>query len=80
MKEYANQFTKAWYDEVEMYNFENSKWQPGTGHFTQIVWKQTTYLGCGIAKNKYEQGITIVCQYTPQGNYLRRFSMNVLPI
>ncbi|KAI8895423.1 CAP domain-containing protein [Globomyces pollinis-pini] len=31
------------------------------GHFTQVMWRGTTQVGCGIADK-------IVCQYSPAGN------------
>lgn len=38
------------------------------GHYTQIVWRNTTEVGCAIAsdgKNDY-----LVCQYNPAGNFI----------
>lgn len=39
------------------------------GHYTQIIWKNTTEVGCGFATvakgNDY-----LVCQYNPPGNYM----------
>lgn len=48
-----------WYDEVTNpgYNFANGGFSGGTGHFTQVVWKGSTELGCGIA------GVYVVCRY-----------------
>ncbi|ASC70774.1 hypothetical protein XM38_017210 [Halomicronema hongdechloris C2206] len=38
------------------------------GHYTQIIWRQTTEVGCGLASG---QGWDVlVCQYTPPGNYI----------
>merc|ERR1719326_2392685 len=44
-----------------------------TGHYTQVVWKTSTALGCGV------QGRLLVCQYGPGGNMGGEFSSNVQP-
>ncbi|NJN32769.1 MAG: serine protease, partial [Synechococcales cyanobacterium RM1_1_8] len=39
------------------------------GHYSQIVWRKTSQLGCGFAKGG--QGAEyLVCQYNPAGNVL----------
>ena len=38
------------------------------GHYTQMVWKSTTHVGCGIAT--CGNFIIIVCNYDPPGNML----------
>ena len=44
-----------------------------TGHFTQVVWKSTTGLGCG-----FNAGCRMyVCNYSPPGNFLGQFDANV---
>lgn len=42
---------QRWYDEIWDYNFLSGTSVNGkaTGHFTQIVWKDSTKLGCGHA-------------------------------
>ena len=45
---------------------------PGTGHYTQVVWADTEELGCGMV---YYQGDSyyetlIVCNYAKGGNFL----------
>ena len=35
-------------------------------HYTQLIWKQTTDVGCGIATGGGND--FLVCQYSPQGN------------
>lgn len=40
-----------------------------TEYFTQWVWRATTQMGCGIAKDTAENTV-VVCQYTPRGNIL----------
>ena len=68
-----------WYDEVAMYNFTQPGFSSATGHFTQVVWKATTQVGCGVAMSN-DGGVYGVCQYTPPGNYNNEFVQNVLCI
>ncbi len=51
--------------QVSQYNFANGGFSGATGHFTQLVWKDTTRIGCG-----YNFGCsmkTYVCNYDPPG-------------
>merc|ERR1719471_810352 len=64
-----------WYDEIELTeNGEGfvTEFSGQTGHYTQVVWKASTSLGCGG-----NNGL-IVCQYGPSGNYYGQFEENVL--
>ena len=67
--------TEQWYNEIDTpgYDFENPGYNtnPGTGHFTQVVWKGSERLGCGVS------GSYLVCRYEPAGNYLGEFHDNV---
>ena len=68
--------TKNWYSEIKNYNY-NGDWSNGTGHFTQIVWKDTKEVGFGKSKNA--KGKTfVVANYYPAGNFLGFFKYNVL--
>jgi uncharacterized protein YkwD len=41
-------------------------WQD-VGHYTQVVWRNTTEVGGGIASGG--RNVILVCQYNPPGNY-----------
>ncbi|HEX7783415.1 MAG TPA: CAP domain-containing protein [Sphingobium sp.] len=36
------------------------------GHYTQVIWRATTAVGCGLASNDDDD--YLVCRYTPPGN------------
>ena len=70
--------TDDWYNEVNQYNFNNPGFVSGTGHFTQVVWKDSREVGFGYAQARdgYYYG---VANYYPAGNYLNEFEDNVFP-
>jgi hypothetical protein len=66
-----------WYDEIKDYDFNGGGFSMTTGHFTQVVWKQTKQIGCAKVTCK---GMDIyVCNYDPPGNVERGYKQNVLP-
>lgn len=68
--------TNCWYDEIKHYDFNDPKFNPKTGHFTQVVWKETLLIGYGEATST--NGITYtVARYSPSGNVDGEFSTNV---
>jgi uncharacterized protein YkwD len=62
----------SWCAEEEKYNPETGQCRDGNpdscGHYTQIVWKNTTQLGCGTASHS-QWGKVWVCNYNPRGNF-----------
>lgn len=70
---------EAWTSESADYDPSN----PQYSHFTQVVWKSTTELGCayqmcdGIFDASYGKAKFIVCEYNPAGNYIGEFDENV---
>jgi|GEM_PF-801909 len=38
------------------------------GHYTQVIWNNTTHVGCAEVRGKY--GSFVVCQYYPAGNMI----------
>jgi uncharacterized protein YkwD len=71
-------FEQTWYCEVNNYDFNNPVFKGGfttncqnvNGHFTQVVWKDTAFLGCGRATCDIggHKGTQWVCRYKPRGN------------
>ncbi len=67
-----------WYDEIRDYKFPDGGFSMKTGHFTQLVWRDTKQVGCGHAQCK---GNDIwVCEYAPFGNVEGEYRQNVLPL
>ncbi|MBI1383610.1 MAG: DUF4189 domain-containing protein [Rhizobiales bacterium] len=56
-----------WYNEIARYNFDAPRFSNDIAHFTQLVWRASTQLGCGVANCG---GRTYwVCRYSPPGNW-----------
>ena len=70
-----------WYNEIESYNFSDPGFSLYTAHFTQIVWKETTKIGCGASVRTDGVTYKVVCNYYIPGNMIDStiFSENVLP-
>ena len=71
------QFVNDWYSEISQYDFTSNTPSGETGHFTQVVWKSTKHVGCGIASCSGND--LLVCQYSPAGNYDGQYLDNVPP-
>ena len=51
---------------------------PMLGHFTQLVWDQSTKLGCGATEVPNQNGKTyLVCRYNTPGNMMGAFAQHV---
>lgn len=59
-----------WSEEKKSYSYDSNSCKQGKmcGHYTAVVWKNTTGVGCGRITCK--SGDTMmVCSYWPPGNY-----------
>lgn len=72
------QMSGAWIDEKRYYVHDRfpyvsntGRWQD-VGHYTQIIWRNSTQLGCGIATGRGRDWL--VCRYSPPGNVVGQFA------
>lgn len=72
-----------WYNmEVCKYNYSNPDFS--TGHFSQLVWASTKYVGCALVGppnctviNQFVNATMLICEYNPPGNIDGQYSINV---
>lgn len=70
----------AWYNEYVDYDYAAGEYSAATGHFTQVVWKASTQLGCALYPCSAPWGGGfLVCEYYPRGNIIGYFIENVSP-
>lgn len=72
----------AWADEEKKYRYPSEGFSEETGHFTQLVWQNTTRLGCGAVNCDNDapngaKGWFLVCEYNPPGNVEGGYRWNV---
>lgn len=72
----ATASVEAWGDEGNSYDYEAGEFTEKTGHFTQLVWKNTTDVGCD-RRLCGESGWYLVCEYWPRGNIIGSFKEEV---
>lgn len=58
------------------YDYNEPGFSETTGHFTQLVWKNTTTMGCGC-RLCGTRGWFLVCEYWPRGNVVGEFGSQV---
>ncbi|GFR67201.1 Golgi-associated plant pathogenesis-related protein 1 [Elysia marginata] len=71
---------KLWYDEIKDYDYNSPGFAPETGHFTQVVWKESTQLGMGKAKTPDGKNVYAVGSYRAPGNKFGAYVENVPPL
>merc|ERR1740123_1703672 len=69
----------SWYSEMTKYTFGSEPTSSASGHFTQVVWKNTQKLGIAKAKSPKSGKIIVVANYEPAGNWIGQYKDNVPP-
>jgi len=71
----------SWGSEKSSYTYSTNGCSGVCGHYTQVVWRTSTSIGCGIKLchsdtnpfpppfNAFDWWV-VVCQYSPQGNFI----------
>ncbi|XP_043220693.1 protein PRY1-like [Amphibalanus amphitrite] len=69
---------ESWYSEIKDHKFdvEPKAGVMKSGHFSQVVWKESKELGVGKARSKSGK-IMVVANYDPAGNFIGDFTKNV---
>ncbi len=57
----------SWGSEIKYYNYANNSCSGVCGHYTQVVWKGTTEVGCAMSVCDDKSQIW-ACSYSPAGN------------
>lgn len=65
-----------WGNERAHYHWGDPGFSEQTGHFTQLVWKNSTEVGCG-RKLCGKESWFLVCEYWPRGNVIGEFADEV---
>lgn len=67
-----NKVVDDWGSERADYNYQNNSCAGGKmcGHYTQLVWRSTTTVGCAVAVCDGTREQIWVCQYQPPGNWV----------
>lgn len=67
----AEKVVAAWASERRDYDHAHNRCRAGKacGHYTQIVWRRTTEVGCAMSVCP-DQGQIWVCRYQPPGNWV----------
>ncbi|CEF66624.1 CAP domain-containing protein [Strongyloides ratti] len=68
-----------WYNEIKKYDYNKPEAFSQARHFTALVWKSTTEMGCGLAQGTQKNRFYVCCKYAKPGNVIGEFKENVLP-
>lgn len=60
----------TWAEEVLDYDYGTNNCRAVCGHYTQVVWRDTSEVGCAVARTGARE--VWVCEYNPPGNWVGR--------
>lgn len=77
-----NSMVQGWYDEKDLYaqqGLSRDEYYPQTGHFTQLVWKDSTEVGLGFTMSEKDglPCLGFAANFKSRGNVRGSFGANV---
>jgi uncharacterized protein YkwD len=72
----VNKICDDWYNEEIYYNLDKPIYKSEYSHFTQMIWKETVYVGFGLSTSSTGKKY-FVAYYFPAGNIFEKFQKNV---
>ena len=63
-----SQVVNAWSSEAKDYRYDANTCSSVCGHYTQVVWRDTKAVGCGVVRGPTRE--IWVCNYAPYGNII----------
>uniref|UniRef100_A0A0K0FJ90 SCP domain-containing protein n=1 Tax=Strongyloides venezuelensis TaxID=75913 RepID=A0A0K0FJ90_STRVS len=80
---YRNKFNQAyvpfslWTLGAPFIDFKNPERFPAGGDFTQLIWRSTKKIGCGISYKAKTKEVITLCLLSPKGNIEGKFKENI---
>ena len=72
----VSKICRKWYEEKNEFNFGELVYQSECRHFTQMIWKDSIYVGFGLSTSNTGQNY-FVAYYFPAGNIFDKFKTNL---